>query len=117
MNRSCLAPTWTKPRLGKHSSVGYFFGRVFRFFVLQSQPVVGWTVVMQHVALISTVPPNRLSHISKRGYALGSTLVGGLRFAVTQSARRQFRSYPIDHPCIGPCLNCRLIATSITKHL
>ena len=50
-NRACLPPTWTKAELGKRSAIERFFGRVFRFFGLQRPPVVGWTAVVQRVAL------------------------------------------------------------------
>jgi hypothetical protein len=38
---------------GKRGSIARFFGRVFRFFGLQRPPVVGWTAVVQRVALTS----------------------------------------------------------------
>ncbi len=50
-NRDCLPPTWTLPELGKRSGIERFFGRVFPFFRLQRPPVVGWTAVVQRVAL------------------------------------------------------------------
>ncbi len=50
-NRTCLPPTWTAAELGKRGSIERFFGRVFRFFGLQRPPVVGWTAVVQRVAL------------------------------------------------------------------
>ena len=53
-NRDCLPPTWTLPELGKRSviePIERFFGRVFPFFRLQRPPVVGWTAVVQRVAL------------------------------------------------------------------
>ncbi len=50
-NRTCLPPTWTMHELGKRSSIERFFGRVFPFFGLQRPPVVGWTAVVQRVAL------------------------------------------------------------------
>lgn len=50
-NRDCLPPTWTKPELGKRSGIERFFGRAFRFFGLQRPPVIGWTAVVQRVAL------------------------------------------------------------------
>ena len=53
-NRTCLPPTWTKDELGKRSSIERFFGRVFCFFGLQRPPVVGWTAVVQRVALTYT---------------------------------------------------------------
>ena len=53
-NRTCLPPTWTRAELGKRSGIERFFGRVFRFFGLQRPPVVGWTAVVQRVALTYT---------------------------------------------------------------
>ncbi len=53
-NRACLPPTWTKAELGKRGSIERFFGRTFRFFGLQRPPVVGWTAVVQRVALTYT---------------------------------------------------------------
>lgn len=53
-NRSCLPPSWTRDERGKRSSSKRFFGRVFRFFGLQRPPVVGWTAVVQRVALTYT---------------------------------------------------------------
>jgi hypothetical protein len=53
-NRTCLPPTWTAAELGKRSGIERCFGRVFRFFGLQRPPVVGWTAVVQHVALAYT---------------------------------------------------------------
>jgi hypothetical protein len=53
-NRERLPPTWTLAELGKRSSIERFFGRVFRFFGLQRPPVVGWTAVVQRVALTYT---------------------------------------------------------------
>lgn len=50
-NRTCLPPTWTAHELGKRGSIERFFGRVFCFFGLQRPPVVGWTAVVQRVAL------------------------------------------------------------------
>jgi hypothetical protein len=50
-NRDRLPPTWTKAELGKRSGIERFFGRVFRFFGLQRPPVIGWTAVVQRVAL------------------------------------------------------------------
>ena len=50
-NRACLPPTWTAAVLGERSGIERFFGRVFRFFGLQRPPVVGWTAVVQRVAL------------------------------------------------------------------
>ena len=50
-NRTCLPPTWTAPELGKRGGIERFFGRVFRFFGLQRPPVIGWTAVVQRVAL------------------------------------------------------------------
>ena len=50
-NRDCLPPTWTQAELGKRSGIERFFGRVLRFFGLQRPPVVGWTSVVQRVAL------------------------------------------------------------------
>src|SRR5205085_564115 len=50
-NRTCLPPTWTASELGKRGGIERFFGRVFRFFALQRPPVVGWTAVVQRVAL------------------------------------------------------------------
>ncbi len=50
-NRDRLPPTWTRAELGKRSGIERFFGRVFRFFSLQRPPVVGWTAVVQRVAL------------------------------------------------------------------
>jgi hypothetical protein len=50
-NRTCLPPTWTARELGKRGSIERFFGRVFCFFRLQRPPVVGWTAVVQRVAL------------------------------------------------------------------
>lgn len=50
-NRDRLPPTWTKPELGKRSGIERFFGRAFRFFGLQRPPVIGWTAVVQRVAL------------------------------------------------------------------
>src|SRR5215210_3625470 len=49
--RDGLPPTWTAAELGKRSGIERFFGRVFRFFGLQRPPVVGWTAVVQRVAL------------------------------------------------------------------
>lgn len=53
-NRDRLPPTWTLAELGKRSSIERFFGRVFRFFGLQRPPVIGWTAVVQRVALTYT---------------------------------------------------------------
>jgi len=53
-NRTCLLPTWTATELGKRSGIERFFGRTFRFFGLQRPPVVGWTAVVQRVALTYT---------------------------------------------------------------
>ena len=53
-NRDCLPPTWTPAERGKRSGIERFFGRVFRFFGLQRPPVVGWTAVVQRVALTYT---------------------------------------------------------------
>ncbi len=53
-NRTCLPPTWTATALGKRSGIARFFGRVFRFFGLQRPPVVGWSAVVQRVALTYT---------------------------------------------------------------
>lgn len=53
-NRTCLPPTWTAHELGKRSGIERFFGRVFPFFGLQRPPVVGWTAVVQRVALTYT---------------------------------------------------------------
>ena len=53
-NRFCLPPTWTREELGKRGSIERVFGRVFRFFGLQRPPVVGWTAVVQRVALTYT---------------------------------------------------------------
>jgi hypothetical protein len=53
-NRTCLPPTWTTEELGKRGSIERFFGRVFGFFGLQRPPVVGWTAVVQRVALTYT---------------------------------------------------------------
>ncbi len=50
-NRDRLPPTWTAAELGKRGGIERFFGRVFRFFGLQRPPVVGWTAVVQRVAL------------------------------------------------------------------
>ena len=52
--RDGLPPTWTAAELGKRSGIERFFGRVFRFFGLQRPPVVGWTAVVQRVALAYT---------------------------------------------------------------
>ena len=52
--RDGLPPTWTAAELGKRSGIERFFGRVFRFFGLQRPPVVGWTAVVQRVALTYT---------------------------------------------------------------
>ncbi len=49
--RDGLPPTWTAAELGKRSGIERFFGRVFPFFRLQRPPVVGWTAVVQRVAL------------------------------------------------------------------
>lgn len=49
--RHCLPPTWPAADLAKRGSIERFFGRVFRFFGLQRPPVVGWTAVVQRVAL------------------------------------------------------------------
>lgn len=49
--RDCLPPTWTAPDLGKRGAIERFFGRVFRFFGRQRPPLVGWTAVVQRVAL------------------------------------------------------------------
>ena len=53
-NRDRLPPTWTAPELGKRGGIERFFGRTFRFFGLQRPPVVGWTAVVQRVALTYT---------------------------------------------------------------
>lgn len=53
-NRDCLPPTWTRAELGKRGGIERFFGRVFPFFGLQRPPVVGWTAVVQRVALTYT---------------------------------------------------------------
>ena len=53
-NRTCLPPTWTTDELGKRSGIERFFGRVFCLFRLQRPPVVGWTAVVQRVALTYT---------------------------------------------------------------
>jgi len=50
-NRTCLPPTWPKDELSKRGSTKRFFGRDFPFFRLQRPPVVGWTAVVQRVAL------------------------------------------------------------------
>lgn len=50
-NRSCLPPTWTKAELGKRGSIERCFGRVCCYFGLQRPPVLGWTAVVQCVAL------------------------------------------------------------------
>jgi transposase len=52
--RDGLPPTWTAAELGKRSGIERFFGRVFPFFRLQRPPVVGWTAVVQRVALSYT---------------------------------------------------------------
>jgi transposase len=52
--RSCLPPTWTRPELGKRTSIERFFGRVLLFFRLQRPPLVGWTALTQQVALSYT---------------------------------------------------------------
>jgi hypothetical protein len=52
--RDCLPPTWTLAELGKRGAIERFFGRVFRFFGLQRPPLVGWTAVVQRVALTYT---------------------------------------------------------------
>lgn len=49
--RDRLPPTWTAAELGKRAAVERFFGRVFRRFGLRRPPVVGWTAVVQRVAL------------------------------------------------------------------
>ena len=49
--RDGLPPTRTAAELGKRGSIERFFGRVFPFFRLQRPPVVGWTAVVQRVAL------------------------------------------------------------------
>jgi hypothetical protein len=46
-NHTCLPPTWTKAELGKRSGIERFFG-------LQRPPVVGWSAVVQRVALTYT---------------------------------------------------------------
>lgn len=53
-NRTCLPPTWATEELGKRGGIERFFGRVFCFFRLQRPPVVGWTAVVQRVALTYT---------------------------------------------------------------
>ena len=53
-NRTRLPPTWTKAELGKRGSIERFFGRAFPFFRLQRPPVIGWTAVVQRVALTYT---------------------------------------------------------------
>jgi Transposase DDE domain len=53
-NRACRPPTWTAAELAKRGSIERFFGRVFPFFRLQRPPVVGWTAVVQRVALAYT---------------------------------------------------------------
>jgi hypothetical protein len=50
-NRARLPPTWTAAELGKRGGSERFCGRVLRFFGLQRPPVVGWTAVVQRVAL------------------------------------------------------------------
>jgi hypothetical protein len=50
-NRTCLPPTWTTDELSKRGGIERFFGRVFGFFGLHRPPVVGWTAVVQRVAL------------------------------------------------------------------
>jgi hypothetical protein len=50
-NRTRLPPTWTTAELGKRGGIARFFGRVFPLFRLQRPPVVGWTAVVQRVAL------------------------------------------------------------------
>ncbi len=53
-DRSGLPPTWTRPELGKRTSIERFFGRVLLFFRLQRPPLVGWTALTQQVALTYT---------------------------------------------------------------
>lgn len=53
-NRDRLPPTWTLGELGKRGGIERFFGRAFPFFRLQRPPVVGWTAVVQRVALTYT---------------------------------------------------------------
>jgi hypothetical protein len=53
-NRSCLPPTWTAEELGKRTSIGRFFGRLFSLFSafrLQRPPLCSWSAVAMRVAL------------------------------------------------------------------
>jgi hypothetical protein len=67
-NRTCLPPTWTAEELGKRTSIGRFFGRVFSLFSpfrLRRSPLAGWSAVASQVALTYTAtvvvawPPSR----------------------------------------------------------
>jgi transposase len=53
-DRSGLAPTWTRAELGKRTAIERFFARLFRAFLPQRPPLVGWSALTCHVALAFT---------------------------------------------------------------
>ena len=53
-DRSCLPLTWTRAELGKRAAIERFFARLFRAFLPQRPPLVGWSAVTCHVALAFT---------------------------------------------------------------
>jgi transposase len=53
-DRSCLPPTWTRAELGKRAAIERFFARLFRTFLPQRPPLVGWSAVTCQVALAFT---------------------------------------------------------------
>ena len=53
-DRSCLPPTWTRAELGKRAAIERFFARLFRAFLPQRPPLVGWSAVTCQVALAFT---------------------------------------------------------------
>ena len=52
--RCGLPPTWTRAELGKRTAIERFFARLFRAFLPQRPPLMGWSAVTCHVALTFT---------------------------------------------------------------